>query len=213
MATYIHRFEDSFNSTKTSWPNYPNSGIAMPSTASGSTMARGRTAGAGLVLARIRGAVFGRPLAQEEEIGERLSKKLALPIFSSDAISSSAYASDEIIHVLVLAGLAAFTWSIWVSIAIAVLLTVVAVSYRQVCRAYPTGGGYTTPVTKEGNGTADRYSAIFIGDNAFGHAISLPVELRDGGILDFGREHALAWYAIWGLGVITDQAIVKVYTN
>jgi N4-gp56 family major capsid protein len=60
---------------------------------------------------------------------------------------------------------------------------------------------------------ADAYEAIMIGDNAFGHAISLPVELRDGGVLDFGREHALAWYAIWGLGVITDQAIVKVYTN
>jgi N4-gp56 family major capsid protein len=57
------------------------------------------------------------------------------------------------------------------------------------------------------------YESIMIGDNAFGHAISLPVELRDGGVLDFGREHALAWYAIWGLGVITDQAITKVYTN
>jgi len=60
---------------------------------------------------------------------------------------------------------------------------------------------------------ADRYSAIFIGDNAFGHAISLPVELRDGGILDFGREHALAWYAIYGLGLITDQSVVIAETN
>jgi N4-gp56 family major capsid protein len=57
------------------------------------------------------------------------------------------------------------------------------------------------------------YQAIFIGDNAFGHAISLPVELRDGGILDFGREHALAWYAIWGFGLITDNAIVVAETN
>lgn len=78
---------------------------------------------------------------------------------------------------------------------------------------YPTGGGYTTPATKTGNGAADRYSAIFIGDNAFGHAISLPVELRDGGILDFGREHALAWYAIYGLGLITDQSVVIAETN
>jgi len=70
--------------------------------------------------------------------------------------------------------------------------------------------GYLTNAT--GNG-AEVYESIMIGDNAFGHAISLPVELRDGGVLDFGREHALAWYAIWGLGVITDQAIVKVYTN
>ena len=65
----------------------------------------------------------------------------------------------------------------------------------------------------EAAATADVYQSIFIGDNAFGHAISLPVELRDGGILDFGREHALAWYAIWGLGKITDDAIVIGETN
>jgi N4-gp56 family major capsid protein len=70
--------------------------------------------------------------------------------------------------------------------------------------------GYLTGAT--GNG-AEVYESIMIGDNAFGHAIALPVELRDGGVLDFGREHALAWYAIWGLGIITDQAINKVYTN
>jgi len=76
-----------------------------------------------------------------------------------------------------------------------------------------TGGGYTTPLYKSGAGSADRYDAIFIGDNAFGHAISLPVELRDGGILDFGREHALAWYSIYGLGLITDQSVVLAETN
>ena len=75
------------------------------------------------------------------------------------------------------------------------------------------GGGYTTPATYTGNGGSDRYSAIMIGDNAFGHAISLPVELRDGGILDFGREHALAWYSIFGLGLITDQSVVLIETN
>ena len=53
------------------------------------------------------------------------------------------------------------------------------------------------------------YEAIMLGDNAFGHAISLPVELRDGGVLDFGREHALAWYSIWGWGVITDSSVVQ----
>jgi hypothetical protein len=67
-------------------------------------------------------------------------------------------------------------------------------------------------VATTGTTATDVYESIMIGDNAFGHAISLPVELRDGGVLDFGREHALAWYAIWGLGIITDQAIVKVYT-
>lgn len=74
----------------------------------------------------------------------------------------------------------------------------------------PGASAYPTDTTTL---TADVYESIMIGDNAFGHAISLPVELRDGGVLDFGREHALAWYAIWGLGVITDQAIVKAYSN
>jgi N4-gp56 family major capsid protein len=59
----------------------------------------------------------------------------------------------------------------------------------------------------------DVYEALMLGDNAFGHAISLPVELRDGGVLDFGREHALAWYSIWGFGLVTDSAVVKIRTN
>jgi N4-gp56 family major capsid protein len=58
----------------------------------------------------------------------------------------------------------------------------------------------------------DAYSAIMIGDNAFGHAISLPVELRDGGVIDFGREHGLAWYAIWGFGMITHESRVVINT-
>jgi N4-gp56 family major capsid protein len=67
--------------------------------------------------------------------------------------------------------------------------------------------------TLGGSGSALYYDAIFLGDNAFGHAISLPVELRDAGILDYGREHGLAWYAIWGLGLITDQAVLIARTN
>jgi N4-gp56 family major capsid protein len=59
---------------------------------------------------------------------------------------------------------------------------------------------------------ADSYNAIMIGDNSFGHAISLPVELRDGGVIDFGREHGLAWYAIWGFGVITHESRVILNT-
>ncbi len=91
---------------------------------------------------RVRSIVFGRPLASEEEIGERLAKKKALAIFSSDAISSSAYATEEILRVLIVAGAAgALAYSIGVSIAIALLLTIVSFSYRQVCRAYPGGGG------------------------------------------------------------------------
>ena len=83
----------------------------------------------------------GVRLSTEEEIGERLSKTKALAIFSSDAISSSAYATEEILRVLLLAGASALFLSLEVSIAITFLLAVVSISYRQVCRAYPNGGG------------------------------------------------------------------------
>jgi amino acid transporter len=103
--------------------------------ASGPTTARER------LVARVKAVLLGRPLASEEELGERLSKKKALAIFSSDAISSSAYATEEILRVLILGGVAAMAWGLWVSVAIAILLMAVAFSYRQVCLAYPTGGG------------------------------------------------------------------------
>jgi amino acid transporter len=95
----------------------------------------------GRLWAEIKAFFIGRPLASEAEIGERLSKKKALAIFSSDAISSSAYATEEILRVLILGGAAALAFGLEVSIAIAILLGAVAVSYRQVCLAYPTGGG------------------------------------------------------------------------
>jgi amino acid transporter len=95
----------------------------------------------GRALARLRAAIFGRPLSNEEELEERLSKRKALAIFSSDAISSSAYATEEILRVVLIAGAGALLVSVQVAIAIALLLAVVSVSYRQVCRAYPGGGG------------------------------------------------------------------------
>jgi amino acid transporter len=99
------------------------------------------TTGAGRAFAAVRRFFLGRPLASGEEIGQRLSKKKALAIFSSDAISSSAYATEEILRVLILAGAAGLALGLHISIAIAVLLLAVAISYRQVCIAYPTGGG------------------------------------------------------------------------
>lgn len=61
--------------------------------------------------------------------------------------------------------------------------------------------------------SAESYSAMMIGDNAFGQAIALPVELRDGGVIDFGREHGLSWYAIWGFGVLTHESRVLINTK
>jgi amino acid transporter len=95
----------------------------------------------GRLLRPVRRVLFGRRLSIHEEIAERLSKKKALAIFSSDPISSSAYATEEILRVLVLAGAGALLLSIPIAIAIALLLAVVAFSYRQIVFAYPSGGG------------------------------------------------------------------------
>ena len=92
-------------------------------------------------MARVRSVLFGRPLSNAEEIEERLPKKKALAIFSSDPISSSAYATEEILRVLILAGTGALLLSLPIAAAIALLLAVVSVSYRQIGYAYPSGGG------------------------------------------------------------------------
>ncbi|MCX8032278.1 MAG: APC family permease [Thermoleophilia bacterium] len=89
----------------------------------------------------IKRALLGRPLATAEELGQRVPKLLALPIFASDTISSTAYATEEILLALVLAGTAAVAFSFWVALAVVVLLALVAVSYQQTVRAYPNGGG------------------------------------------------------------------------
>jgi len=115
---------------------YSGSGamVAKPS-ASGPLTRSGR------LTARVKAVLFGRPLATAQEIEERLPKKKALAIFSSDAISSSAYAVDEILRVLILAGIGALMLSVYFAAAIALMLAIVAFSYRQLCVAYPRGGG------------------------------------------------------------------------
>ncbi|WP_455376840.1 APC family permease [Petrachloros mirabilis] len=85
--------------------------------------------------------LVGDPLKTAQASHERLSKTLALAIFSSNAISSVAYATEEILLVLILAGTAAVVWSIPVSLAILFLVLVLTISYRQIIYEYPEGGG------------------------------------------------------------------------
>ncbi len=85
--------------------------------------------------------VFGRPFASHEEHQQLLPRRLALPVFASDPLSSVAYATEEAMLVLALAGSAAFALLTPISVAIAVLLLIVIVSYRQTIKAYPDGGG------------------------------------------------------------------------
>ena len=85
--------------------------------------------------------VLGRPV-RSDRLGESLlPKRLALPIFASDPLSSVAYATQEILIVLTLAGTAFLFLAPWLAIAVVLLLATVVLSYRQVVRAYPSGGG------------------------------------------------------------------------
>ena len=92
-------------------------------------------------LQRFRRTMFGRPLASGEELEQRLPKWKALPIFSSDVMSSVAYASEAAMFTLAAAGTAAFGLLMPISVLIVLLLFIVTFSYRQTIRAYPNGGG------------------------------------------------------------------------
>ncbi|WP_445033565.1 APC family permease [Streptomyces sp. SAS_275] len=85
--------------------------------------------------------VIGRAMRSDELHGTLLPKRLALPIFASDPLSSVAYATQEILLVLTLGGLTYLHFTPWIAGAVVVLLTVVVLSYRQVVHAYPSGGG------------------------------------------------------------------------
>src|SRR3982751_1916317 len=92
----------------------------------------------GAAIARL---VVGRPM-RSDRLGETLlPKRLALPVFCSDPLSSVAYATEQILLVLGLGGLALLHLSAWLAAAVVVLLVVVVASYRQTCHAYPSGGG------------------------------------------------------------------------
>ncbi len=89
----------------------------------------------------LRVAIIGTPLASRQLAHERLTKIKALAVLSSDALSSVAYATEQILIILILAGSAALTYSVPIMFAILALLTAVVLSYRQTIKAYPKGGG------------------------------------------------------------------------
>jgi amino acid transporter len=93
------------------------------------------------VLRRFLRLVVGRPLATKEIPHQAIGKAIGLAVFASDALSSTAYATEEILVILAMAGPAALGLSFPIALAIAILLGVVTVSYEQTIHAYPGGGG------------------------------------------------------------------------
>ena len=91
--------------------------------------------------------IIGRPIRSKAAAHQLLPKRLALPIYASDALSSVAYAPDEILLTLALAGSIALIKSVWIGVVVACVLAVVVLSYRQTVHAYPSGGGDYEVVT------------------------------------------------------------------
>lgn len=85
--------------------------------------------------------LIGDPLASSDADDHLLKKRMALPIFASDALSSVAYAPQELLMILLIGGLSFLSFSPWIAAAVVVLLIVVVLSYRQLIKAYPSGGG------------------------------------------------------------------------
>src|SRR4029077_6857260 len=92
--------------------------------------------------------LVGRPFRSDRLAHTLLPKRIALPVFASDALSSVAYAPGEIFATLSVAGLAAYAFAPWIAGLVALVMVVVVLSYRQNVHAYPSGGGDYEVVTK-----------------------------------------------------------------
>jgi len=143
---------------------------------------------------------FGRAL-RSDRLGETLlPKRIALPVFASDALSSNAYATQEILIVLALGGFSLYSFGPWVALAVVLLYFVVVASYRQNVHAYPGGGGDYTVVShnlgpKWGVFTA---SALLV-DYTLTVAVSISAAVANlGSVFPVISDHA-AW---WAVGII-----------
>ena len=126
---------------------------------------------AGQILKRL---LVGRPLGSDR-LGETLlPKRIALPVFASDALSSVAYAPDEILLTLSVAGLTAYAFSWKIALAVAVVMLVVVASYRQNVHAYPSGGGdYEVATTNLGKTAGLTVASALLVDYVLTVAVSI----------------------------------------
>lgn len=118
--------------------------------------------------------LLGQPLPTSASQHERLPNSQAMAVLSSDALSSVAYATDQTLAVLVLAGSAALVWSLPITLAVVALVAVVVLSYRQTLHAYPQGGGcYIVARANLGNTTSLVGASALLIDYSLTAAVSL----------------------------------------
>ncbi|SDD49077.1 APC family permease [Streptomyces prasinopilosus] len=138
--------------------------------------------------------LIGRAL-RSDRLGETLlPKRVALPVFASDPLSSVAYAPGEVLLVLSVAGLSAYHFSPWIAVAIVVLMFTVVASYRQNVRAYPSGGGdYEVVTTNIGPRAGRTVASALLVDYVLTVAVSISAGVENlGSAVPFVVEHKVA---------------------
>src|SRR4051812_11717450 len=119
-------------------------------------------------------SLLGPPLRTDRLGDTLLPKRLALPVFCSDPLSSVAYATEQIVLVLGLGGLALLHLTPWLAAAVVLLLAIVVASYRQTCYAYPSGGGaYAVSRANLGENAALTAAAALLIDYVLTVAVSV----------------------------------------
>jgi amino acid transporter len=150
------------------------------------------------LVANVRRVLFGRPLATDEELEERLPKVKALATFSSDNLSSVAYASELIMFTLLAAGSAAFWLVMPISILIVTIFVIIVISYRQTIRASPSGGGsYIVAKENLGTGPALLAAAALLTD----YVLTVSVSVAAGVLAITSAFPALEWLRV-PLGIV-----------
>src|SRR6478609_8353498 len=132
--------------------------------------------------------LLGRKL-RSSQLGETLlPKRIALPVFASDALSSVAYAPDEILIMLSLAGASAYVWSWKIGIAVACVMAAVVASYRQTVHAYPSGGGdYEVATVNLGKNAGVTVASALLVD----YVLTVAVSISSGAQYAAGAIHSL----------------------
>ncbi|UJW31390.1 APC family permease [Saccharothrix sp. AJ9571] len=135
--------------------------------------------------------VLGRPFRSDRLAHNLLPKRIALPVFASDALSSVAYAPQEIFLTLSVAGLAAFTMSPWIGLVVVVVMLAVVASYRQNVHAYPSGGGdYEVATVNIGPRAGLTVASALLVDYVLTVAVSISSAAANiGALVPFVAEH------------------------
>ena len=152
----------------------------------------------------LRRLLIGRELRSDRLSHTLLPKRIALPVFASDAMSSVAYAPEEIFLVLSVAGLSAYTMAPWIGVAVAVVLLIVVASYRQNVHAYPSGGGdYEVVTTNLGPTAGLTVASALMVDYTLTVAVSMASAMSNiGSAVPFIAQHKVA-FAVTAIVLLT----------